>query len=200
MNLLNVGCGGQRPGAPWTNLDTLRTQLMLGSPERINLDKEPNYVECDLLKQSLPFPNELFDGILLQHVLEHFTCHDSVDVLLKCRAVLKPGGVLVASVPDAHYFLHVHDRDTRENAVEIFGESISGDWHDSQCKSFFDYALFHRGHKQLLTDDSLKCLLIRSGFLVQNIGHSQRYELKLLPLMQVELNRRKFSAILYAYK
>lgn len=196
MKLLNVGCGGQRPVEPWINLDTLQTQLMPGSPERTNLDKEPNYVECDLLVQSIPFPVGHFDGILLQHVLEHFTCHDAVDVLLKCSAVLKPGGLICASVPDSDYFMKVYHSDNRESAMELFGESISGDWQDSQCKKFFDYALFHRGHKQILSTTGLIALLARSGFKYMTKGFSgEVYE-----EIEKQLTRRKFSAILYAGK
>jgi len=198
MRLLNVGAGGQRPkDEHWWNLDTLRTQLKKGTPERTNLDREPRYVECDLLTQSIPFPTEYFDGILLQHVLEHFTCHDAVDVLLRCRAVLKPGGLLVASVPDADYFLEWYDEDTKERAVELFGEPI----HDAGHEKFFSYALFRHDHKQILNDCSLKCLLLRAGFFSEKIKETlfsfeQPGSLEILK----QLNRLKFSAILYAYK
>lgn len=194
MKLLNVGCGGQRPGEPWTNLDTLRTQLMPGSPERINLDKEPNYVECDLLVQSIPFPVGHFDGILLQHVLEHFTCHEAVDVLLRCRAVLKPGGLLCASVPDADYFMAHHHSDTRENAVELFGEPIS----EPQHGTFFSYALFHKEHQQILSTTGLVALLARSGFKHVHRGLSGEYHGPICDEIEKQLTRRKFSAILYA--
>jgi ubiquinone/menaquinone biosynthesis C-methylase UbiE len=198
MKLLNVGCGGHRPPEPWTNLDTLRRSLKEGSPERTNLDAELNYVECDLLLQSIPFRDEWFDGILLQHVLEHFSCHETTEVLYKCRAVLKKGGVLVASVPNVDYFEMVHTGDTKENAVQIFGESISGDWQDSQCNSFFDYALFHRQHKQILNQSGLWALLRRSGFEHGHICDDARN--KVADEVAKQLNRLKFSAILYAYK
>src|SRR4030095_7596872 len=147
MKLLNVGCGGQRPqDEHWTNLDTLRTQLKEGTPERTNLDRESNYVECDLLTQSIPFPDESFDGICLVHVIEHFTCHEAVEVLVKCRRVLKPEGFILVSVPDADYFLSVYDRDTKDRAVELFGEPI----HDAGFEKFFDYGLFRFDHKQVL--------------------------------------------------
>lgn len=196
MKLLNVGAGGQRPGDPWINLDTLRTQLAVGTPERTNLDAEKNYIECNLLMQSIPFPTGHFDGILLQHVLEHFTCHEAVDVLLRCRAVLKPGGLLVATVPNADYFLDVFDEDTKERAVGLFGEPI----HDAGHETFFSYALFRHDHKQILTDSSLKCLLLRSGFSNEKIkqpsfSFEQPASLEILK----QLNRRQFSAILCAY-
>lgn len=197
MRLLNVGAGGQRPqDEHWWNLDTLRTQLKEGTPERTNLDREPRYVECDLLVQSIPFPDEHFDGILLQHVLEHFTCHDSVDVLLKCKAVLKPGGMLIASVPNAEYFLEWYDEDTRERAVELFGEPI----HDADHEKFFSYALFRHDHKQVLNDSTLYCLLLRAGFMRKNIWEFSRRGAFIYPAIIEQLSRLKFSSILYAYK
>jgi predicted SAM-dependent methyltransferase len=193
MKLLNVGCGGDRPGLPWMNLDTLKAQLAVGTPERANLDQEDNYIECDLSKQSIPPYNEHYDGVLLQHVLEHFTCHDAVEVLLKCKAVLKPGGLLCASVPDADYFMSAHHSDTRENAVELFGEPISEPEHDT----FFSYALFHKQHQQILSKTGLVALLARSGFkhIVSGFTGSSVYD-----AIEKQLNRKKFSAILWADK
>ncbi len=206
MKLLNVGCGGQRPQDEcWWNLDHLREFLKPGTPERTNLDAEPRYVECNLMQESIHFPDETFDGILLQHVLEHFTCHETTEVLGKCRAVLKKGGLLVVSVPDVTYFRDVHSEDDRDSAEELFGESISGDWQDSQCRSFFEYALWHREHKQILNEDGLWALLRRSGFEHKKIC---KYvpEVRFQPSADVvreidtQINRRKFSTILVAYK
>lgn len=206
MKLLNVGCGGHRPQDDyWWNLDALREHLKPGTPERTNLDAEPRYIECNLLTESIHVPDGEFDGILVQHVLEHFTCHDAVEVILKCRRVLKDGGILVASVPDAAYFMSVSNKDTRETAVELFGESISGDWHDAQCNSFFDYALFHREHKQILTHPGLAALLFRAGFRGINDWRGDGF-LGGYPsgdaayAIGKQLNRLKFSAILWADK
>src|SRR5687767_9443839 len=137
MILVNLGCGGARYPEPWINVDTLRDQLKPGTPERTNLDAEPNYIEADL-RNPLPFADNSVDGILLQHVIEHFACHDAVKLLAECRRVLVVGGIVVVSVPDAEYFLRVLGDDTRENAVELFGEPIS----EPQYERFFDYALF----------------------------------------------------------
>lgn len=201
MRLLSVGCGGQRDQSEhWWNTDNLREQLAIGTPERANLDAEPRYVECNLMLQSLPFNDEFFDGILLQHVLEHFSCHDAVDVLLKCRRVLKPGGLLLASVPDAEYFLSVYDRDTKERAVELFGEPI----HDAGHESFFSYALWRHDHKQILTRSSMECLFARSGFqrgaflLNESVSSHSRHTV--LNEMEKQLSRRKFSIEMCAVK
>lgn len=195
MKLLNIGCGGCRPQSPdWWNLDNLRTQLKEGTPERINLDAEPRYVESDLLSEGIPFASGIFDGVAAIHVIEHFSCHDAVMVLMECRRVLKENGLLVVSVPDARYFLNVYERDTKENAQELFGEPI----HDKEFDRFFDYALFRHDHKQILCEESLRCLLIRAGF---EKGRSllDRDEAVWNEIQKI-MTRRKFSVEMSAIK
>lgn len=208
MKLLNLGCGGHRPqGDEWWNLDTLREFLKEGTPERSNLDKEPRYIEHRLGVTELPFPEGTFDGILCQHVLEHMDCHSAADAIKDCKARLAPGGVFVASVPDVDYFMKVHPEDNRENADALFGEPISEPWH----QSFFSYALFHNEHIQLLNWNGLRALLIAGGFRnVDIVGCSMGFDVitfqtlsEMCPAVKLiypELNRRKFSAIAFAFK
>lgn len=194
MRLLNLGCGGLRYPEPWVNCDQLLSVLKDGTPERANLLQEKNYVDCDALK-GLPFPHDSFDGLAALHVLEHFSCHDAVKVIEECKRVLKPGGYLVASVPDTDYFLQVYDQDTKESAIELFGEPI----HDAWQPNFFSYALFRHDHIQLLTASSLKCLFLKAGF--TNIIHWNHWPVPDVdgepPEAIVEINkimnRRKFS-------
>lgn len=196
MRLLNVGCGSVRKPEPWTNLDELHSQLKEGTPERINLDKESNYVD-HTLPEIMPLKEGTFDGILCSHVIEHFDCQDAVKIVEDCRRVLKIGGLLVVSVPDAEYFLSVYEQDTPEKALELFGEPICPDepWH----KSFFDYALFYKQHKQVLNLDSLECILLRAGFEFNNI-YLKAPEGEVTNSIQKLMNRRKFSAEMYAVK
>lgn len=198
MKLLNVGCGGQRPQEEhWYNLDNLRAKLKPGTPERTNLDKEERYFECDLNRGPIPFEADTFDGVALVHVIEHFSCHDAVNVLAECRRVMKPGGLLVVSVPDAEYFLSVYDQDTKDRAIELFGEPIHDDWRNS----FFDYALFRHDHEQILTRPAMKCLMLKARFIViRDFSISQAMvDERMLELFKV-LNRRKFSLEMVAIK
>jgi len=87
--------------------------------------------------------------------------------------------------------------------VELFGEPISAD--EPWQKSFFDYALFHREHQQVLTEESLRCLLLKAGFTdVRDVllasGHFGGVDNPALPEIEKIMNRRKFSVELVAIK
>lgn len=196
MRALNVGCGSTRPGEPWTNLDNLRTQLPEGTPERANLDAEPNYVEHDISAGELPFPEDTFSICLLSHVIEHFDCKQGMGIMRDCRRVLKPGGTLVVSVPDAYYFRSVYQEDNIKNAVGLFGEPI---YEPDGEITFFDYALWMRQHHAILTEDSLWCYFVKAGFNYNGIetcfNTSPRF-----PQFKDLLNRIPFSLIMTATK
>lgn len=163
MKILNLCAGANRiQSHDWVNLDYLFPVLPQGSPERNNLLAETNYVEHDVLSGPLPFGDGEFDSLMASHCFEHWTCGESEMVLEECHRILKPGGILLISVPDASYFRKVYDFDTVENAVELFGESIYlPDGEDT----FTGYALWCPGrHKAILTEDVVWHYLKRGGF------------------------------------
>lgn len=53
---------------------------------------------------NLPFSNEEFDSITLMDVYEHLDACDQAGVLLEIRRLLRPGGLLVITVPGKHLF------------------------------------------------------------------------------------------------
>lgn len=163
MKLGNLACGAVRPQAPeWWNVDSLRSSLHPGTPERIQLDSEGQYIDQDLEKYGLPFDDNSFDGLLLSHALEHFDCHTAARIMADCLRALKPGGVLLVSVPDASYFRKVHAEDTVENAERLFGEPIFlGDGEST----FTGYALWCPGrHRAIISEDVLWHYFVRAGF------------------------------------
>lgn len=200
LRLLNLGCGAVREKSEvWTNLDLLHPVLPVGSPERAQLDSEKNYVEHDLNgHEELPFPENEFDGILLAHTLEHFSAREGVFLMKKCRRVLKPGGILVVSVPDAAYFRQVYEEDNAENCVRLFGEPLR------EGVSFFRTALWFYQHEAIFTEDVLWSYFKRTDFqYVVRIDPSENctdmifHEMGFIhPL----LNRRKFSLVLCGVK
>lgn len=203
MTLLNLGAGATRPGPPWINLDSLRTILHPGTPERAQLDREPNYVEYDLRGTGpWPFPANHFDGILASHLLEHFDVLEGTKLLKNCLNSLTENGLLMISVPDASYHRSVYDRDIRKNAYMLFGEPIP---ESSPQKTFLEYALFFMDHRTVYTEDSLWAMLVNAGFQSGNISRLDAKEQgwpgdKPLHHMHALLNRRMFSLVMVAIK
>lgn len=200
MKLLNLCCGANRPQDEfWWNLDELHATLEPGTPERINLDAEPRYLNANVL-DGIPFGEGRLDGILASHCLEHWNCKKGAKVMEWCHHCLKPGGVLMVSVPDASYFRLMHSADTAENAVELFGEPIFAP--DGET-TFFGYALWNRFHQAILTEDALWSYFIRAGFPNKNVERISAVSYngdEICNEMWKILNRRLFSLVMIGYK
>lgn len=185
MKILNLGCGADRPGEPFVNLDDLHSQFKPDAPERIALDAEPNYVNFIVGTAPLPFANDTFDSVFASHFFEHFSAPEAASIMSDCRRILKPGGVLLVSVPDASYFRRVYPRDCNKNWPELF------DVRDPKnpIPTWFDAALWFDQHKVILTEDALWCYFIRAGFSQAPVDPDN----EAMQLMTARLNRRKFS-------
>ena len=104
--ILDVGCGD---GYYLYLLSNLGLQLKLTGTDfdtnglknaRKNLDKSIPLKQADLMKE-LPFGDNTFDKAVMSEVAEHLP--NDVKGLKEVYRVLKPGGVLCLTVPDANY-------------------------------------------------------------------------------------------------
>lgn len=183
----------------WFNVDDLHAQFGPDAPERAQIDAERNYINHDITK-TLPFAADEFDGVLLSHVIEHFDAQTGLAVLREARRVLKPGGCVVASVPDASYFRKVYNRDKVENWPELFGVTDPA----NPIPTFFEAALWFDQHKTILTEDALWAYLTRAGFV--DIRGCDLYYYAAPPSpgaidhLIEQLNRLPFSLIMTATK
>ncbi len=192
MQILNVGCGGNRLSLPFINIDSLKSQFAEGSRELDQLNAEENYVDHDLTK-GLPYSDNSVDGVLASHFLEHLDLQEAWKFVAECYRVLKVEGVMVASVPNTSYFREVNHLDTKANSGKLFGEQMdAGNPHTS----FFDCALFFNEHKQALTEDSLWAILRKGGF--TDIAKSCTGNVA--DILLGALNRPVFSLTLWAVK
>lgn len=95
VELLDVGCG-----TGWLADHFVRYTGIDAAPEAVALARERgrNVLQGDL-DAPLPFADESFDAAILKDVLEHVV--QPAAVLLEVRRVLRPGGLVFASSPDA---------------------------------------------------------------------------------------------------
>jgi SAM-dependent methyltransferase len=93
--LLDIGCGTgwlAEHFASYTGIDRSAEAIAIGTRAGRNV------IEGDL-DESLPFAADTFDGVVMKDVLEHVA--DPVALVVDARRVLRPGGHVFASSPDA---------------------------------------------------------------------------------------------------
>ena len=204
MIFLNLGCGGCRPpyrgapaelmaqgtASPWVNIDDLYKVFPDPNwPERVNLDAEFNYKNYDL-NNRLDFPDNHADGILASHFLEHLTLQECLKLLKECKRVLKPGGVLRISIPDAKKF----------HALSVLSETQTVDWGE-KCPhtnmTFLEWALFFFEHKQVLSAEGIFCMLWPMKF---SRYAESKFKESWMPGLEGLDNRPVFSVFVEAMK
>jgi SAM-dependent methyltransferase len=84
MRLLNLGCGNTFHPA-WVNIDIVSFS--------------PDVRVCDIRKK-LPYPDAYFDACYTSHVVEHMKREEADRLLVECRRILKPQGIVRVVVPD----------------------------------------------------------------------------------------------------
>ena len=91
-NLLNLGCGPQIY-LGWVNADDYAPKRRL---------RERAFKPDWTLDVTRPWrcPDDYWDGIFTQHVIEHLSYSEAVGVFKECRRTLKPGAWLRICVPD----------------------------------------------------------------------------------------------------
>lgn len=192
MRILNLACSSYRPPEPFINIDVLKSIFPEGTNERKQIDAEQNYIEHDLTK-GIPFGDNSCDGIFLSHFVEHLDAQQAVALIKECKRVLIHYGVMVVSVPDATYFKNVYPRDKNENWQELFGVTDKA----NPISTFMEAALFFEEHKQVLTEDSLWCILTMGGFSETEIPDSEVKKILQDSLLD---NRNRFSLIKWVVK
>ena len=114
--LLDVGCGTgwlAEHFSDYTGID--------GSPEAVAAaqSKGRSITQGDV-NEPLPFEDASFDGVVLKDLLEHVD--DPVAVVLEVHRVLRPGGLVFASSPDAQRWVwddYTHRRPFTRKAFRL---------------------------------------------------------------------------------
>ena len=89
---LHIGCGlNILPG--WLNSD-----YYPANKDLLHVDAE----------KSFPFPDETFDFIFSEHMIEHIPYPSAHHMLLECFRVLKPGGTIRISTPDLNFLIALY--------------------------------------------------------------------------------------------
>ena len=136
---LHLGSGGH-PLEGWVNID------ILGMEPDLYWD----------LRSGIPFPDGSAEAVFLEHVIEHFTLADDLDLLEDCRRVLAPGGIIRIGVPDFGRYLESYAGDG------AFVEELRPG-RPTRLLAVAEVALGH-GHRSVWDGETLERVLTESGF------------------------------------
>ncbi len=144
-DVVDVGCGAGRLGVALKARQPARVVGVEQNPRaaaaaRARLDL---VLEADAEGVDWPFPPGSFDAVVCGDVLEHL--RDPLGFLRRVRGWLRPGGVLVASVPNVRHH-------------SVVRGLLSGDW------TYEPAGLLDHTHLRFFTRREAEKLLYRAGF------------------------------------
>lgn len=141
---LNLGSGPRGiDDAHWVNVDGF-------------LDRNVHFL-LDF-SRPLPFPDESFDGVFCEHVLEHFSIEDGQRLAREICRILRPGGCLRIVVPDAELIL----RRYFDAPVEMVAKRGDGD--QSPMEVVNSYFRQRYEHQFLYDWATMERMLLGAGF------------------------------------
>ena len=108
------------------------------------------------LRSGIPFPDGSAEAVFLEHVIEHFTLADDLDLLVECRRVLAPGGIVRLGVPDFGRYLESYAGDGA-----FIDEQRPG--RPTRLLAVGEVALGH-GHRSVWDGETLERVLTEAGF------------------------------------
>lgn len=168
---LQIGCGrNMTPG--WLNTDM-----------SIDLCKDgAMYLDAG---ETFPFPDNSINYVYSEHLFEHLSHDQAVNMLQECRRVLKPGGVIRIATPDFHFLedLYLHPEKPANKSYIEWSAKGGGGCRPIPATPVNIISKFHTewGHKIIYDQQTLTDLLQDQGYKnirFCHIGESDYDELK----------------------
>jgi 2-polyprenyl-3-methyl-5-hydroxy-6-metoxy-1,4-benzoquinol methylase len=97
-------------------------------------------------------PEQLFDNVILGHVLEHV--HDPVDIIRRAKQWTKPGGMIFCGVPNA--------RSLHRQAAVIMG-LLKSEYELNETD-------IHHGHRRVFSPESLRNVFVEADIPIEVFG------------------------------
>lgn len=162
-----IEAGGQ-PGGRETGADArLRLHLGCGASYKegwVNVDLAGARVDLPWdLTRPLPFAPGSIGAIFHEHLLEHLTYAEGLELHRRCRALLRPGGLLRIGVPDAGAALGSY------GAPEAAGGWEAERWPTPLAR--LASLAYDHGHRAIYDAETLELACLAAGF-----SHAERRE------------------------
>lgn len=163
LNLLDVGCNvgawlsdvrDRRPAARLAGVELNATALSTAARNR------PEAILSRAVAERLPFPDDTFDCVTCLEVLEHLPEKNWTSAILEMRRVLKPGGVLIVTVPHAGLFAWMDSNNVRHRLPGIYRSIVRRGLRDSNYDALERHVEWHKH----FTKTELKSIIGSAGW------------------------------------
>jgi predicted SAM-dependent methyltransferase len=148
---LHLGCGNNVL-AGWLNTDLL-----------------PNLSSIVLLDvtRRFPFSDHTFDRIYTEHMIEHIPFEAAHFMLVECRRIMRPGGVIRIATPDIKKVIGLYPQPHSPEVADYLAWSRANHSPnrigDDRCH-VINSLFYGHGHRFLYDDLTLSSLLTAAGF------------------------------------
>jgi SAM-dependent methyltransferase len=154
--VLDVGCGAGRLGRLLKERRHHVTGVELVPEEADEARRWLDAVVTADAEAGLPFAPGSFDAVIFADLLEHLV--NPWRVLREAAALLAPGGVVVASVPNVQN-------------LDVLRRLMRGRW------DYRERGILDRGHLRFFTLHTVRDLFAQAGLAVTHVGHRYRRSL-----------------------
>ncbi len=148
---LHLGCGWNLlPG--WLNMDY------------IPLCRRALYLDA---RRPFFFVSETFDYIFSEHMIEHMSYHDGLNMLVECHRILKPHGKIRISTPDLAFLIALYGTarsSLQREYVEWANSTFLKDAPDDNEVFVINNFMRDWGHTFIYDERTLKSAMISAGF------------------------------------
>jgi SAM-dependent methyltransferase len=154
--VLDVGCGAGHLGQLLKERGHHVTGMELVPEEADAARHRLDVVVTGDVEAGLPFDSDSFDAVIFADLLEHLV--DPWRVVREAAALLTPGGVVVASVPNVQN-------------LDVVRRLLRGRW------DYRDRGILDRGHLRFFTLETIRELFAQAGLTLTQVGHRYRRSL-----------------------
>jgi predicted SAM-dependent methyltransferase len=133
------------------------TYLHLGCGDKkfdgfVNIDLDAAGADMHLdLTQPLPWDQGSVSGIYSEHFIEHITQAQGIGLLMECRRVLRPGGIVRIATPDLAEVINHY----QENYVHPDWKTFDMEWVANRCERF-NISMRWWGHQWVYDEEELR--------------------------------------------
>ena len=128
--------------------------------------QSPSVMYLDVTRP-FPFDSETFEYIHAEHLIEHITRTEGLQMLSECRRVLKPGGVVRIATPDLAVLVGLYDGNRDEvgqRYIKWLTDLLFPEVGAYKAAFVLNNAFTNFGHKFLYDGELLELALTKVGF------------------------------------